>query len=345
MGKQAFQKKIKSLFQTVSPIHNLGIFETSITHFSRIVPLTAGSYQRKDRLKWSVLKAAQKLFEKTCYKVLNVRFVASFVSVFLKAYDARITSFIFVSTTGRSGSESLSRIFNVCSDTCACHEPRPVMHGEAMNLKNRGLPFRMQKKYPSKLASIRLRARGHQFYVETNHMFIKSFVDPVVQAFRDRVTIIHLVRDPVDVAKSLYLLGVIPGTRRGNKWSLDYDAQENLIKLSDYLRGETFSHDFYKCLWYWYEIEARTIYYKKKYPDIKYVEFKTEDLSNIKEVSALLDELGMRYDRERLRKIVARRHNQKKERKKADDIGDAGFRKMNEKFLALLNTVSILHKE
>ena len=41
-------------------------------------------------------------------------------------------------------------------------------------------------------------------------------------------------------------------------WYFDYKAANNKIRIADILeQDENYTHVFYRCLWYWYEMEER----------------------------------------------------------------------------------------
>jgi len=216
-----------------------------------------------------------------------------------------VEAYIFVANTGRSGSRSLTEIFNAVDDCVCLHEPYPKMISEFPAGANKEIYFdKVFRKL--KRVYIKRAVAGFKYYVETNHLFIKNFVDPALRYFGNKVKIVHLVRDPVSVAASLYNLNDIPGkTLIAKYYYLDPRDQGNLIKIHDILfQDNEFKYDFYKCLWYWYEIETRIKKAKKKYPSTTFFKIKTEDLNNFDILSEMFKALKMPVSLSRLEDLI-----------------------------------------
>jgi hypothetical protein len=231
-----------------------------------------------------------------------------------------VRHFTFVATTGRTGTRTLADIFAGIDDCTSLHEPYPVMNSELMIQANNGNDDLAEKTfYGSKLFYI-YRAcvkNKSKYYIETNHMFIKSFAEYAVEHFYPRINVIHLSRDSKDTAYSLYQLNTIPGTPEGNRWYLDYRATNNKIKISEYFNGShEFDHPFYRCLWYVYEIEARIKYFKTSHPDIPVFEIFMSDLNSVDRLRELFDFLDMNVSAQYLYSCINKKLNQKLETKK-----------------------------
>jgi hypothetical protein len=180
------------------------------------------------------------------------------------------------------------------------HEPYPAMHDNVLHAKSYGDEAFVKKIY-GQVKSINLKrsASGLRYYLEANHLFIKVYIEQVYKDFGEKMAVIHLVRDPVKVANSIYALQDFPGTEEGNRWWLDYKAPTNLISIEKLLDEDAkFNHPFFKALWYWYELEARVIYWKERLPNLTFVDFRTEDLNNKEKLFALLNQLGIDFDEE-----------------------------------------------
>ena len=169
---------------------------------------------------------------------------------------------VFCATTGRSGSKSLAAVLR-SGGAVAVHEPWPFLNGyQCVNRPIEG-DARSRRAYAwHKSVNIKRKAQHAAFYVETSHLFIKSFCDYVFQEFGDLVKVVHLVRDPEKVALSLMQLGTIPGTEKAADWYCDPASPNNLLRLPESLRG----NDLAACLWYCYEIEARVEFWRERYP-------------------------------------------------------------------------------
>ncbi len=209
-------------------------------------------------------------------------------------YDRKgVKHFIFVATTGRSGTLTLVDIFSRLENCTALHEPYPAMHDDILHAASYGDEQKVDRFYKiRKSVNIRRAAAGSEYYLEANHLFIKAFIKQATNDFGKRLKVIHLVRDPAKVANSIYTLQDPPGTVEGNRWWLDYRAPTNLIQIQDMLDGEgEFKHPYYKALWYWFEIESRIAYWKQRLPDTPFVFFKTEDFNDEARLNGLFQSL------------------------------------------------------
>jgi hypothetical protein len=225
--------------------------------------------------------------------------------------------YIFVSTTGRSGTTTLTKIFDACNSVSSFHEPYPIMNGSTMNLYNKGSKKRPEQIFKYiKVPNIH-RETGHSdFYFESNHMFIKSYVEFSYQYFGKKMAVIHLRRDPLEVADSIISIQNEPGTTEGDRWWLSYSLPNNLIKISNFLDSfHGIEASFLKALWYWYEIEARTNYWKRELPEIDFYTIETPELNQIDKVLPLLDSLGVKYDYQSIENIVGKKFNLKQNEK------------------------------
>ncbi len=202
---------------------------------------------------------------------------------------------LFVASTGRSGTATLAAILERVDRCAAFHEPWPIMNGRIMELRNAGRPAPARRVYRFvKSVNILRQARGARYYAETNHMFLKTFVDHAAAEFGDRMRVIHLVRDPVQVAGSMYALDRAPGSIQWNSFWLDHRAPMNLIQVADALDRRGFRHPFFKCLWYWYEMEARTADWKQRLKErVTFAPLRTRDLKNPDAVARALGALGI----------------------------------------------------
>jgi|GEM_PF-873585 len=231
-----------------------------------------------------------------------------------------VERYIFVATTGRSGTASLTRVFETVVDGVVClHEPSPVMfsdyrRGEGID---RDAYFR-RLFWVLKRTYIKRAAAGHRYYLETNHQFIKNFAGPAIEYFGPKIRIIHLKRDPLSVAASFLAIDSVPvKTQRGHYYMLDPDEPTNIIRIPELSNGSSeFRHDFYKCLWYWYETEARVRAMKERYPSVVWVDITTDQLNDRAALQAMFDRLGIPVSSERLNRAVSIRENLRTEEKK-----------------------------
>jgi hypothetical protein len=202
---------------------------------------------------------------------------------------------IFTATTGRSGTQSLTRVFGAVPQCRARHEPYPSMNDVELTAASYGDAEHVARVYRQvKSINIRRAALGHRYYFEANHLFAKVFAEQVIADFGSRVRVIHLVRAPLEVATSIFRLQELPGTIEGNRWWLDHRAPSNQIPIADLLDSDDeFSQPFYKALWYWFEVESRIARLQRRFPAVQFIRFETDWLNDKDRICALFDRLGV----------------------------------------------------
>ena len=252
---------------------------------------------------------------------------------YLDNKNASVDAYIFVACTGRSGSLSMTEIFKAVEGCASHHEPSPKMLSKS-ELTNNKKEFYHRKFHKLKKVYIKRAASGYKYYFESNHLFIKNFIEPAIEYFGDKIKIIHLVRDPLSVAKSLYKLNHIPGkTDISTYYYLDPMADDNLIDIRYLMKEDSeFTHEFYNCLWYFYEIEARIEEAKKRHPDSFYFKIRTKELNNIEVLADMFNALKVPVDIQKLKGVVGTTMNVRKE-EKIKDIDDKTSKDMNSKLL------------
>ena len=244
-----------------------------------------------------------------------------------------VKAYIFIATTGRSGTATLSKIFTAVDNAVCLHEPSPVMFNDYPPGTDR-VPYFKDKFYKLKRIYINTAAAGHSYYVEANHQFVKNFIDLAVECFDDRLRVIHLVRDPVSVGSSFYQVNSIPGeTATAKLYMIDPRERTNLINISNLLyETDEFKHDLYKCIWYWYEVETRVKMAKQKHPNTVFYKLETDDLNNKDILLDMFNKLGIHVNLEKFYPLIGLKANTRlSEKTKKVDIEEC--RKMNKKLL------------
>jgi hypothetical protein len=245
--------------------------------------------------------------------------VSGIYNVFMDFLCKDVKAYIFVATTGRSGSESLSRIFDAVDGSVCFHEPYPNMFNDYPEGINEKEYFR-KLFYKRKRINIKRSAKTNLYYLETNHSFVKNFADFAINEFGYRIIIIHLVRDVTAVARSFYKIGSIPGvTSRGKIYLIDPRNKSNIIGMSDVLFDDNkFKHDAYKCLWYWYEIQTRIKALKIKYKNTVFYRLDTNELNDFGMLKTMFNELDIPVNENKLINLAGTRSNVKMTEKKFD---------------------------
>lgn len=261
-----------------------------------------------------------------------------------------VESFVFVSSTGRSGTNTLANLFNAVPECVALHEPHPVMKADILRAFNNGDELPMWRTFRCrKLPHIYWAARGHRWYVETNHFFIKCFAEAAVEAFGARLRVIHLVRDANAVAVSRYHRrmhlreermrlsedGVKP---RHGGYTFHHDQVRNLIRPWDDIEGhERFNHEFFQLIWHWYEVEARLRQFRDRHPHVPVYRLETNQMNNPDAVREMLEWAGMPFT-DAVRELIGHRANaSSKAPRPPDDLDAAEVEAFHERCQALLN--------
>ena len=127
-------------------------------------------------------------------------------------------------------------------------------------------------------------------------MFITTFCNFAVEEFADRLSVIHLTRNPRATARSCLFSGMIP--KEEASWTPSPSAADNALPMKREL-GEDgeFHHPYYRCLWYWYETEARIMRFARQHPTVRIVPIRTEDLNDSRRMAECLQESGVPADR------------------------------------------------
>jgi hypothetical protein len=206
-----------------------------------------------------------------------------------------VERFVFLGSTGRSGTQTLAELLDHPPHCRALHEPYPQPAGDVLQEHLRGDSRRLRRLLQMrKLPNIYKAARGHRCYVETSHLFIFSYADMVFKEFGPRTQFIHLVRDRHAVARSFYKRGQDP---RVDPWLIRPDAPTNIIHIDQLNEQETaWDHRYLRLLWYWYEVQARSLAFAARHPQMPTRVMRTEQLNDREHVAGLLAWLGLDLD-------------------------------------------------
>jgi len=118
---------------------------------------------------------------------------------------------VFCAASARSGTGFLARLLAVAPTVDSGHERAPTMSGPWLrDIGERGLAAtRSHRRAKADAIAVELeRSSPNGVYVDTSHLFLTAFHDVVLDGFdHSRIRIVALRRDPVDVARSMHLLG------------------------------------------------------------------------------------------------------------------------------------------
>jgi len=225
---------------------------------------------------------------------------------------------IFCINSGRSGSHYLVTLLNTAKEIRAFHEPEPAMNGQYLQLINQYEYKDTYGRRKIKCNAIRKTLREmeeNKIYCETNHMFIKTFFDVVIDAFKN-VGIIILRRELVHVLKSFIELNYFTNKNEAWKdWMSSPNAKTHAIDCID--KDENLDQ-YDLCIAYLIDIEARIQRFLGKYPHLPIYEVRLEQLNDIESVKKLFAELDITMTHETY-KVIGEKVNTREKRKKEFD--------------------------
>jgi glycosyltransferase involved in cell wall biosynthesis len=209
--------------------------------------------------------------------------------ILLPKYDA----YIFVLTTGRSEAARLTNSYMGSPTVNAFYEPYPFLNN------NLGLDNHLQRVwnwyqfYFIKLPLILIsRFSGKKIYLETNHLFLKSFSEYALKTFGRKIKVIHLVQPVENIAKSMYEIESYADSDSCNKWYLNPDTKDNFVNYSK-IYSVTKDPEkqkykgLYRCIWYCIEMEARSDVFKWEH-EVDVVEVQKAELDDLERLTVKL---------------------------------------------------------
>jgi hypothetical protein len=198
--------------------------------------------------------------------------------------------YVFSINSGRSGSNYLARIFSAAVNTIAVHEANPSMAGEDwMNCVQFDGYEASYKKRKVKVDAILSGLPANANYVESNHMFIKTFFDVCVDAFGDQLAVVFLRRRLAESLKSFCELEYFGRNAESAKWMCRSDAVTRAIEpIAPFEEMDLYE----RIISYLVDIEARGQRFKSTYPKIQVLEYRVEELNDRATVIDMFDRLG-----------------------------------------------------
>ncbi|WP_390881487.1 sulfotransferase [Thalassoroseus pseudoceratinae] len=157
---------------------------------------------------------------------------------------------VFVLSTGRVGTESLTNLLNLSHRIHACHEPRPRMRSETkLAYQNPSMSSLFVKDYLNHryfrrpdTSPMKSCVKQDLIYVETSNRL--TYLAPALAQFFPKSKFIFLHRDPPAVIRSIMRRGYY----QGHEWD-DYRIQP---RTNDPFSPKWDIFDeFQKCCWYW----------------------------------------------------------------------------------------------
>ncbi|WP_417830622.1 hypothetical protein [Thalassospira sp.] len=233
--------------------------------------------------------------------------------------DLQSKNVVFSLNSGRSGSETLQKLFECVDSVHSEHEPKPGFH-EVMRLvqtrQDMATYFVQSCRFPV-IARV-----NKPNYVETSHLVCKGFFETIMASAVNPAFIV-LKRDARLVAKSILRLGAVPQrTRLGIQFYLSPSPSSFLQ-----IRSDQELTDYQLCYWYALEIEQRQAVYSEVLSRMngRQVSIKTQDMNSFEAVLEMFAQLGIEptdKDLTRLRERVGGVYNHRPEAKKLETQTD-----------------------
>lgn len=203
--------------------------------------------------------------------------------------------YVFSINSGRSGSEYLAQLLGTAEGAIAHHEAEPTMSGPWLRMVGgRGfaetLDLRMTK--AEAITRALVGAPPGAVYVETNHMFIKTFWDVALKAFDpEDIDVIILRRHLPSVLKSFINLGYFSARNRvWPDWMHTLDARGSVLTP---LGPQQALDQFDLAIGYLMDIEARALRFVSARPGCRIHEARLEGIQTPDAVSRLFSDLGL----------------------------------------------------
>jgi hypothetical protein len=200
---------------------------------------------------------------------------------------------IFSINSGRSGSKYLAQLLATAHQVTSFHEAEPKMSGEFIDMINSKPMEASREKRRVKAAAIAEVLRGsgpEEIYAETNHTFITTFYDVVLEEFHN-VDVINLRRGLALVLKSFIEMGYFSPL---NPLSFAWMSSPNAITAALPAIGpDTTLDQFDRCIAYLLDIEARAERFRVNYSNVRTHDVRLEQLNEINFVENLFARLDL----------------------------------------------------
>lgn len=198
---------------------------------------------------------------------------------------------VFTVASGRSGTQSLAKIFEAAPGVHATHEGVPAFQDvmrPALADPALARDFLLTRKLPA------IAALPEQVYVESSHVFAKGFLPPMLELGL-RPKLLFLKRDPRKIALSLERIGATPHRTAGGRDHFLSPADPSLLPVTPW---EDFT-DYQLCYWYALETMRRQrILFDMGVRAGCHCRFlRIEDLKSTADVWALMNTLGLPVSR------------------------------------------------
>jgi len=202
---------------------------------------------------------------------------------------------IFSINSGRCGSRYLAALLSTADHMRAFHEAEPAMTGPFLQMMLDSPP---EASFAARHVKVRviLKILDHlpagTGYAETNHMFIKTFSDVVMESLREcNIHVIVLRRSLPAVLKSFINMGYF--SARNRVWPAWMHLPGTCDSAFTPPELDHAPDQYELAIGYLLDIEARVQRFKSRYPDSIVLETSLEALQVEKNVTALFAGMGL----------------------------------------------------
>ncbi len=216
---------------------------------------------------------------------------------------------VFVVSSGRTGTTFLTEVFSQCKDTISRHEARPRMTGSYLTDSiARPLEISFDKRLikPFSICLDILCSRKARTYVETNHMFIKSFWDVAMSCFKDAIVII-LRRPLSDSLRSFFELGYFSDSNPWWPFWMHFPSTEFCAVKAIGTFDELDQID--RIIAYLIDIEARSQNFVKKFKRSQLIETTLNRIITDDGISEVLQAVNVDSSNEKFNRLLSKKSN------------------------------------
>ncbi len=220
--------------------------------------------------------------------------------MFLRTLLPGKCKYVFSINSGRSGSEYLAHILNTGRGVQSFHEPVPQMIGDYLRMTET-IPMQHsynQRRIKTDAILKSCKDQKCRLYIETNHMFIKTFYDVVCNELPD-VKVIHIRRPLAETLKSFTSLGYF--SDKNSFWPLWMSSPFSVNAAMKYNKENWDWIDL--CIGYLIDIEARAVRFREEYPKIPVFTTTLMELNSKEHVKQLVDFIEHPYPTSVLTKV------------------------------------------
>jgi hypothetical protein len=203
---------------------------------------------------------------------------------------------IFCASSGRSGTHYLAQLIGSADNVHATHEAPPYMIGHHLRAV---LEHPLHETYEQRrIKATVIRATlagmpGNIAYAETNHMFIKTFHDVILNEFDPKGISVVILRRSLDkVLKSMLELGYF--TPDNADWPLWMHLPQGSQLVAQTPQPIQELDDIDRAIGYLFDIEARQQAFASEHPDLDIVETRIEEIQTLDGGRGLLEQLRLK---------------------------------------------------